>query len=148
MREGLFVYLFFWWFTSLCSSSLFSQSIFLFGLPRWCNGKESACHCRRLKRPEFNPGIGKILCRRAWQPTPVSCLENPMDGGAWRATVHGVATSWTWLSMNTQSSYSVYYLLGTRQFFFSFPLVFFNHPASQDMFGDNFLKTFFFHLKF
>ena len=28
-------------------------------------------------------------------------------------------------------------------FFFSFPLVFFNHPASQDKFGDNFLKTFF-----
>ena len=24
-----------------------------------------------------------------------SCLENPMDGGAWWATVHGVAKSWT-----------------------------------------------------
>ena len=30
--------------------------------------------------------------------TPVSeysCLENPMDGGAWKATVHGVAEGWT-----------------------------------------------------
>ena len=27
-----------------------------------------------------------------------SRLENPMDGGAWRATVHGVAKSWTGLS--------------------------------------------------
>ena len=26
------------------------------------------------------------------------CLENPMDRGAWRATVHGVAKSWTQLS--------------------------------------------------
>ena len=26
-----------------------------------------------------------------------SCLENPMDRGAWRATVHGVAQSWTQL---------------------------------------------------
>ena len=26
------------------------------------------------------------------------CLENPMDRGAWRATVHGVAKSWTRLS--------------------------------------------------
>ena len=26
------------------------------------------------------------------------CLENPMDGGAWWAAVHGVARSWTWLS--------------------------------------------------
>ena len=27
-----------------------------------------------------------------------SCLEKSMDGGAWRATVHGVAKSGTWLS--------------------------------------------------
>ena len=27
-----------------------------------------------------------------------SCLENSMHRGAWRATVHGVAKSWTWLS--------------------------------------------------
>ena len=27
-----------------------------------------------------------------------SCLENPMDGGAWWASVHGVAKSWTRLS--------------------------------------------------
>ena len=27
-----------------------------------------------------------------------SCLENPMDRGAWQATVHGVAKSWTQLS--------------------------------------------------
>ena len=26
-----------------------------------------------------------------------SCLENPTNRGAWRATVHGVAKSWTWL---------------------------------------------------
>ena len=31
-------------------------------------------------------------------PLQYSCLENPMDGGAWWAAVHGVATSRTWLS--------------------------------------------------
>ena len=31
-------------------------------------------------------------------PLQYSCLENPMDGGAWWAAVHGVAKSWTWLS--------------------------------------------------
>ena len=31
-------------------------------------------------------------------PLQYSCLENPMDGGAWKAAVHGVAKSWTWLS--------------------------------------------------
>ena len=29
-------------------------------------------------------------------PLQYSCLENPMDGGAWWATVHGVAKSWNW----------------------------------------------------
>ena len=41
------------------------------GLPRWLSGKkESACQCRRHRRPEFDPWIGKILWRRKWQPTP------------------------------------------------------------------------------
>ena len=31
-------------------------------------------------------------------PLQYSRLEGPMDGGAWWATVHGVAKSWTWLS--------------------------------------------------
>ena len=31
-------------------------------------------------------------------PLPYSCLENPMDRGAWQATVHGVTKSWTQLN--------------------------------------------------
>ena len=31
-----------------------------------------------------------------------SCLENPMDGGAWQATVHGVTESQAWLSTHVQ----------------------------------------------
>ena len=31
-------------------------------------------------------------------PLQYSCLENPLDRGAWRVTVHGVAKSWTGLS--------------------------------------------------
>ena len=29
------------------------------------------------------PGSGRSPWKRAWLPTPVSCLENPMDRGAW-----------------------------------------------------------------
>ena len=31
-------------------------------------------------------------------PFQYSCLENPMDRGAWQATVHGVEKSWTQMS--------------------------------------------------
>ena len=31
-------------------------------------------------------------------PLQYSCLENPMNRGAWQATVHGVVDSWTRLS--------------------------------------------------
>ena len=44
------------------------------GLPRWLNGKESTCHCRRHQRLEFNPWVGKITWRRKWQATPVFLL--------------------------------------------------------------------------
>ena len=39
--------------------------------------------------------VGLIPWRRAWQPTPVFCRNNPMDRGAWRATVHWIAKSQT-----------------------------------------------------
>ena len=41
------------------------------GLPRGHSGKDSACQCRRSKRPGFNPWLGKTPWRRKWQPTPV-----------------------------------------------------------------------------
>ena len=40
--------------------------------------------------PRLDSWVGKISWRRKWQPTPVFCLGNPMDRGAWWATVHGV----------------------------------------------------------
>ena len=38
------------------------------GLPKWLSGKDFACQCRRQG---FDPCVGKIRWRRAWQPTPV-----------------------------------------------------------------------------
>ena len=37
-------------------------------------------------------------------PLQCSCLENPRDGGAWRAAIHGVAQSQTWLKRFSSSS--------------------------------------------
>ena len=47
------------------------------------------------------PGLGRSPGGGHGNPLQYSCLENPMDRGAWWATVHGVAESWTqlkWLS--------------------------------------------------
>ena len=61
--------------------------------PSWWLRWESVClQCRR---PGFYPWVFKIPWRRKFQ---YSHLENPMDGGVWWATVHGVTKSWTWLS--------------------------------------------------
>ena len=43
----------------------------LSGLPRWHSGKEYTCQYRRHKRCEFDPWVGTIPWRRAWQPTPL-----------------------------------------------------------------------------
>ena len=39
--------------------------------------------------------LGKEYWSRNGNPLQYSCLENPMDRGAWQATVQGVAKSWT-----------------------------------------------------
>ena len=44
------------------------------------------------------PGSGRSPGEGNGNPLQYSCLENPMDGGAWWATVHGVAKSRTRLS--------------------------------------------------
>ena len=41
------------------------------GFSGGANGKESTCQCRRHKRLGFDPWVGKIIWRRAWQPTLV-----------------------------------------------------------------------------
>jgi len=40
-------------------------------LPVGSSGKQPACQCRRQKRRGFDPWVGKIPWRRAWQPTVV-----------------------------------------------------------------------------
>ena len=52
---------------------------------------------------------GKISWRGNDNPLQYSCLENPMDGEAWWATVHGVAKSWTQLSDFTH--FTIFYSL-------------------------------------
>ena len=45
----------------------------ILGFLRWLSCKASSCQCRRRG---FNPWVGKIPCRREWQPTPVFLPED------------------------------------------------------------------------
>ena len=44
------------------------------------------------------PGSGRSPGKGNGNPLQYSCLENPMDGGAWWTAIHGITKSRTWLS--------------------------------------------------
>ena len=61
-------------------------------------GKVSAYNAYHVGDPGSIPGSGRSPGEGNGNPLQYSCLENPMDGGTWKATVHGVAKSRTRLS--------------------------------------------------
>ena len=63
------------------------------GFPGGATGKEPASQDRRHKRPGFIPRLGRSPGRGHGNPLQFSGLENPMDRGAWQATIHGIAKS-------------------------------------------------------
>ena len=62
------------------------------GFPGDLEGKASACN---VGDPGSVPESGRSPGEGNGNPLQYSCLENPMDGGAWEAAVHGVAMSRT-----------------------------------------------------
>ena len=75
-------------------------------------GRQRICLlCRSHRRQRFNPWIGKIPWRKAWQPTPVFLPGESHGQKWWQATVHRVAKSRTWLkwlSMHTNAMLNFY----------------------------------------
>ena len=62
------------------------------GFPGGSEDKVSACNAGD---PGSIPGLGRSPGEGIGNPLQYSCPENPMDRGAWWATVLGVAKSWT-----------------------------------------------------
>ena len=60
--------------------------------PGGLQGKASACSAGD---PGLIPGLGRSPGEGNGDPLQYSCLENPMGGGVWQATVHGVTKSRT-----------------------------------------------------
>ena len=65
------------------------------GFPGGSEVKASACNAGD---PGSIPGSGRSPGEGNGNPIQCSCLDNPMDGGAWYPIVHGVANSQTRLS--------------------------------------------------
>ena len=78
---------------------LFIKSLAFFwlivGFPGSSDGKASANNVGDL---DSIPGSGRSPGEGNDNPLQYSCLENSMDQGAWWATLHGVAKSWTRLN--------------------------------------------------
>ena len=70
------------------------------GFPGGSGGELSACNVGNLGSI---PGLGRSPGEGNGNPFQYSCLENPVNGGAWWATVHGVAKSRIQLSNFTGS---------------------------------------------
>ena len=47
-----------------------STNMYIYGLPRWRNSKDSACQCGSGRRCDFDPWVGKIPWRKTGQCTP------------------------------------------------------------------------------
>ena len=77
------------------TEQLSTAHIFRAGLPRWLSGKESTCQAGEAS---LIPGSERSAGGGHGNPLQYSCLRNPMDGGAWWATVHRVTKSWTQVS--------------------------------------------------
>ena len=78
---------------------------YLLGFPVNSDSKESVCSVRD---PGSIPGLGISPGEGNSNPLQYSCLENPMDRGAWWTIIHGVTKSWIWLKQLSTHTYKVF----------------------------------------
>ena len=67
--------------------------LYIYSLPGGSNGKDSACNAQQ--DPGSITGSRRLPGEGNGSSLQYSCLENPMDRGTWRATVHRIANSRT-----------------------------------------------------
>ena len=64
---------------------------------------DSKASAKNAGDPSSTSGSRRCPGEGNGNPLLYPCLENPMDRGAWRATVHGIAKSWIWQSNYTHT---------------------------------------------
>ena len=87
---------------SSSSSSSSFHVLLIVGFPGGSDDNETACN---VGEPGSIPGLGRSPGDVNGNPLQYSCLDNPMDGGAWQSTVYGVAKSRAQLSDFTITAY-------------------------------------------
>ena len=80
-----------------CTGSIFQMSFVYPGFPGGASVKSLPANARDARDTGSTPGSGRSPGGEDGNPLQYSCLENPMDWGAWQATAHRVAKSQTWL---------------------------------------------------
>ena len=74
----------------------------LLGFSPWPSSKESTCNAGDAEDSGLIPGSGRSPGGGHGNPFQYSCLENPMDRGAWWVTVHRLGHDWSdWACMLT-----------------------------------------------
>ena len=73
---------------------MYHKLVLILGLPWQLSSKESICSAGATGDVSSIPGLGRSPGGGSGNPLQYSCLENPMDRGAWQATVHRVTHSW------------------------------------------------------
>ena len=83
---------------SLAAFNILPLCLIFVSLTGFPGGSDSKASAYNAGDPGSIPGLGRSPGEGNGNLLQYSCLENPMDGGAWQATVRGVAKSQTWLS--------------------------------------------------
>ena len=73
-----------------CRVLVLTICVFTVGLPGGLVVKNLSPNARDVRETSSIPGSGRSPEEGHGTPLQYSCLEDPMDRGAWRATVHGV----------------------------------------------------------
>ena len=90
------------------NNEFLNKSIVYMGLPGCLSGKESVCQAGDMC---LIPGLGRSPGGGNGKSLQDSCLGNPMNRGAWRATVYGVSKCWMKLSTYTRWNGQLSHLL-------------------------------------
>ena len=87
----------------LCFPNSFCYLLYYYGQMGFLGGSEIKASTYNAGDLGLIPGSGRFPGEGNGNPLQYSCLENPMDGGAWWTIVHGVSKSQTRLSDFTTS---------------------------------------------